>query len=100
MKDVKEAKESFWELIGFIKMSPTRYKILKTLKTHYMVPSEISKITNTRNNVISKELKQLKKKRLVECMNENAKRGRIYKITPLGDDVLETLDEKFIPPDE
>lgn len=40
---------------------------------------------------ISKTLSDLKNKRLVECINEEDKKGRIYEITKLGLEVLNQI---------
>lgn len=40
----KESKENIWEIIGFIKVSSSRYKTIKSLSGNdYKMPSEIAK---------------------------------------------------------
>ena len=85
-------EEKIWELIGFIKVSPTRYKTLKTLKTDFLMPSEIAKTTGLRTTQISNALSDMKEKNLVVCMNESAHKGRLYQNTELGLEILERLD--------
>ena len=85
-------EEKIWELIGFIKVSPTRYKTLKTLKTDFLMPSEIAKTTGLRTTQISNALSDMKEKNLVICMNESAHKGRLYQNTELGLEILERLD--------
>lgn len=82
-----------WELIGFIKISPTRLKTLQSLGKSFLMPSEIAKITGLRTTQISNALHDLKEKKLVECMNETATKGRIYQNTELGLAILEILKE-------
>ena len=89
----KVNEEKIWELIGFIKVSPTRYKTLKTLKTDFLMPSEIAKSTGLRTTQVSNALSDLKEKDLVVCMNESAKKGRIYQNTELGLAILERLEK-------
>lgn len=84
-------EEKIWELIGFIKVSPTRYKTLKTLKTDFLMPSEIAKTTGLRTTQISNALSDMKEKNLVICMNESAHKGRLYQNTELGLEILERL---------
>lgn len=81
-----------WGLVGYIRISSTRYEILKTLKSQFLMPSEIAKKNNVRTTQISKELKNLKEQNLIECKNESARKGRIYKITPVGLQLLEVLE--------
>ena len=44
--------------------------------------------------LISKVLSELKSKEIVECINEEARKGRLYRLTDTGKDVLETIKEK------
>ncbi len=82
-----------WEIIGFIKVSPTRYKTLKTLKNNFLIPSEIAKSTGLRSNQVSNALHDLKEKNLVVCQNENAKKGRVYQNTELGLQILDIIEK-------
>ena len=52
------------------------------------MPSEIATITNIRLNHVSMFLKNLKENNLVECLNEDSKKGRLYQLTRLGKDVI------------
>lgn len=88
----KVNEEEIWELIGFIKVSPTRYKTLKTLRTDFLMPSEIAKTTGLRTTQVSNALADLKEKDLVICMNESARKGRLYQNTELGLEILERLE--------
>ncbi|WP_458453093.1 MarR family transcriptional regulator [Methanobrevibacter sp.] len=89
----KHNENEIWKLVGYIKISKTRQDTLKTLQTSYLMPSEISKITGYRIPQISNALHDLKEKKLVECMNEDAHKGRIYRNTELGLTVLEMLNK-------
>ena len=71
--------------ISLIKTSGHRRKILKSLSNaRYLTPSEISSKTKIRMNHVSSLLRALKESKLVTCLNDNEKRGRLYKITTLG----------------
>ncbi|WP_458404020.1 winged helix-turn-helix domain-containing protein [Methanobrevibacter sp.] len=90
----KELSESeLWNLIGFVKVSPTRYKTLKILESHFLMPTEISKSTGLRPTQVSNALHELKEKNLVKCLNEDASKGRIYQNTPLGMEILNIIDK-------
>lgn len=86
-------ENEIWDLIGFIKISKTRYDTLKILENKYLMPSEISKKTGYRIPQISNALHDMKEKKLVECMNENAHKGRLYRNTELGLTILKILHE-------
>ena len=48
----KESEENIWEIIGFIKVSSSRYKTIKSLSGNdYKMPSEIAKETNKNKSV-------------------------------------------------
>lgn len=88
----KLTEKNTWEIIGFIKVSDSRYKTIKSLdSTDYKMPSEIAKETNLQPSQVSHALHDLKNKDLVMCLNENAKKGRLYKTTKLGLKILEIL---------
>lgn len=75
--------------ISLLKNSEYRRKILESLSTaNYLTPSEIAGKTKIRLNHISNFLKDLKENELVVCLNEEEKRGRLYKITELGKKVI------------
>ena len=91
--DEKLTEDEIWKLIGFIKVSQIRYQTLKTLETDFLMPSEIAKSTGLRTTQISNTLRDLKEKDLVICMNESARKGRIYQNTDLGLEILKRLDK-------
>ena len=85
--------DEIWALIGFIKVSQTRYNTLKALETDFLMPSEISRRTDIRTSQVSNALQEMKARGLVECKNENARKGRIYQITENGLMLLDKLDK-------
>ncbi len=71
--------------VSIIKNSEYRRKILFSLAdVNYLTPSEISEKTKLRLNHVSNFLKDLKDNKLIICLNDNEKRGRLYQITQLG----------------
>jgi len=76
--------------ISLLKNSEYRRKILESLsEANYLTPSEIAEKTEIRLNHISNFLKDLKDYKLVICLNDEEKRGRLYQITKLGKKVVE-----------
>ena len=55
------------------------------------MPSEIAKEVKIRLNHVSMFLKDLKLNGLVECLNEETRKGRLYQLTKLGKDVITKL---------
>lgn len=87
-------KKELYSAIGFIKISKTRQKILKSLDETYLIPSEIAKKTDLQTTQVSNCLTDLKNKNLVNCINEEDKKGRIYELTDDGKEVLNKLSQK------
>ena len=67
-------------------------KTVKALKNDVKTPTQIAKDAGIRTNHISKVLKELKETDVVECINENVRKGRIYRLTDLGEEIVEKLD--------
>jgi predicted transcriptional regulator len=81
--------------VSKMKTSSYRVKILKSLEgKKYLTPSEISKETGIRLNHISNFLKDLKDDKLLICLNETEKRGRLYALTELGKEVIKEYESK------
>ena len=71
--------------ISLLKNSEYRKKILESLSNvNYLTPSEIAEKTKLRLNHVSNFLKDLKDNKLIICLNNDEKRGRLYQITELG----------------
>ena len=81
-----------WEVIGRVKLSKYRVKILKLLEKPSM-PRELKEKTNYNFSHVSRALDQLEKMNLIECLTPNVKIGRMYQITEKGKKVLEKLKE-------
>ena len=85
-------ENDFFYLLGFVKVSQLRIKTLKSIGTKLKMPSEISRETDIRTSQVSGALRALKGKGLVVCINEDVHKGRLYKCTPLGLEVLKYLE--------
>lgn len=72
------------KMASFIKSSKNREKIVISLESKIKIPSEIAKDTELALNYTSMLLKELKDKEIIECLNEDSKRGRFYKLTKEG----------------
>jgi len=67
--------------------SEVKISIILVLYKKILTPKRISQLTNKRINHISTYLTQLKKNNIVICLNEEMKKGRLYKLTELGNKV-------------
>ena len=77
--------------ISLVKSSRHRRKILDPIHNNMVTPSEISKESSIRLNHVSMYLSELKEGGLVECLNESAKKGRLYQLTEFGKKVIKTI---------
>lgn len=85
-------EEYFFYLLGFVKISKLRLKTLEAIGTGTLMPSEISSKTDMRTSQVSNALSDMKGKGLVVCINENVRKGRLYRCTPSGLEVLKYLE--------
>ena len=64
---------------------------MKSLDGEVKIPSEIANDTEIFQNHISNTLKQLKEHELIECINPEVRKGRLYRLTDKGDDLIKNL---------
>ena len=77
--------------VDYVKKSQYRSKILKSLSDDVKMPSQIAKDTGIVQNHISNSLRQLKEHELVECINPEVRKGRLYRLTNKGEEVVTSL---------
>ena len=77
--------------VEYVKKSEYRRKVLKTLANDAKIPSQIAKDTGIVQNHISNTLRQLKEHDLVECINPEVRKGRLYRLTDEGEEVVTSL---------
>ncbi|MDR0912675.1 MAG: winged helix DNA-binding protein [Methanobrevibacter sp.] len=65
--------------------------MLRFIGDEIKIPTEIAQNIDISSKHISKYLGELKDKDIVICLNENDKRGRLYKLTPTGEEILKYL---------
>lgn len=81
------------DAISHIKASTYRYNIMQSIGNGIKMPSEISHDIDIRLNHVSAVLNDLKTHGLVECLNEDAKKGRLYKLTELGRNAIQIINK-------
>ena len=77
--------------ISYVQISQYRTKVMKTLKDDVKMPSQIARDSDIRQNHISKVLAELKARELVECINPEVRKGRLYRHTDKGEIVVKNL---------
>lgn len=83
-----------WETIGFIASSKYRESIFLELNLNRRTPKELSELTNIAMPNVTRALKELETKGLVECINPDFKRGRMYGSTELGLQVFDIIEKQ------
>lgn len=78
--------------IEYVEKSQYRSKVLKSLSNDAKMPSQIAKDTEIVQNHISNTLRQLKDHDLVECINPEVRKGRLYRLTNDGEDVVKNIN--------
>ncbi|WP_400240181.1 transcriptional regulator [Methanobrevibacter smithii] len=71
--------------ISYVQISQYRTKVMKALDGEVKIPSNIARDSGIRTNHISKVLGELKEHELVECINPEVRKGRLYKHTEKGE---------------
>jgi len=78
--------------ISYVQISTYRTKAMKALEDEVKIPSVIAKDSGIRTNHISKVLSELKAHELVECINPEVRKGRLYRHTEKGDQIVKNLE--------
>lgn len=81
-----------YDRYAYVIISKYRIRTLLSLGDGKLyTPTQISKNTGIRTNHISKVLGDLKRHQIIECVNESARKGRLYKITDFGSQILDDV---------
>ena len=79
--------------LAYVSVSTYRVKAMKSLKdAEVKIPTDIAKDAGIRTNHISKVLTELKDIGLAECINEEAHKGRLYRLTDEGREISKNLE--------
>lgn len=80
------------KVYGYVISSSYREKSVKSLKDSNKIPTDLAEDIGVRANHISKVLRELKECGVVECINEEKRKNRVYRLTPMGEDVAKLID--------
>jgi len=78
-------------LLSFILRGKNRITILETISKDEVISAQIEEKTKMYKSHVSRTLKELRKKKLIECVNPKDRYFKFYKITYTGKKVLETI---------
>ena len=65
---------------------------MKSLDGDVKIPTVIAKDSGIRANHISKVLGELKAHELVECINPEVRKGRLYRLTDKGNELVKNIE--------
>ena len=75
------------KLSSYVKASSYRRAIVFQLHNSVKTPKELSLNSNFIQNNVSKTLADLKKRDIVVCINEESRKGRLYTLTEIGEEI-------------
>ncbi len=78
--------------LSYVNISSYRARTVKVLKDEVKMPTQIAKDAGIRPNHISKVLHELKDAGIAECINEEVRKGRLYRLTDLGEEIVENIE--------
>lgn len=89
--DTMEVSDEILIEIAYVQISKHRTEVMKYLNGKLKMPSQIANDVDVVQNHISQTLRHLREHGLVECVNPQAKKGRLYRLTEKGKIVSDNL---------
>ena len=81
---------------SYIEISKYRGKVVRSIGEDVKTPTNIAKECNIRTNHISNVLRDLKEHNIVECINEEMRKGRLYRLTEKGLEIHELIKNEVV----
>ena len=82
------------DVLRYVNKSTYRTRTIKAIGGRVKIPKEIAEDSGILQNHISNVLRELKEKNLVECLNPHMKKGRLYRLSEDGLEILDKLNEE------
>lgn len=76
---------------SYVVISSYRRKVLETLKNDVKIPTKISEESGVGIKHVSNVLTDLKEHNLIVCINEDAHKGSLYRLTEEGKNVVDMI---------
>ena len=87
-----ELSDEMLKEMSYVEISKYRTKVMKALEDDVKIHSQIAKDSEIRQNHISKVLSELKAHELVECINPEVRKGRLYRLTDKGNELVKNIN--------
>ena len=78
---------------GYVISSSYREKSVQSLSKSDKIPTDLAADIGIRRNHISKVLSELKDCGIAECINEDKRKNRVYRLTSKGEDVAKLISK-------
>ena len=88
-----ELSDEMLKEMSYVEISKYRTKVMKALEDDVKIPSQIAKDSEIRQNHISKVLSELRAHELVECINPEVRKGRLYRLTDKGNKLVKNIEQ-------
>ena len=86
-------EDTILKSLAYVSVSNYRVKVMNVLYGNdVLMPKQIAEHSDIRSNHISKVLSELKNENIVECINPESRKGKLYKLTPLGVQIYNRLN--------
>lgn len=82
-------------LKAYVEISSYRQKVLTAINVDVKIPTRIAKDCGILPNHISKVLAELREHGLIVCINPEMRKGRLYKLTDRGLQVLKLINNEI-----
>lgn len=93
-KPPTDSKETDWDTVGHVAASDHRTSVLDVVGANGpTTPTQISDNTALDVTHVSRSLGALQDRGLVEVLNPDARKGRLYQLTETGETILEKVNE-------
>jgi len=86
-------EKDLWVEYAFVIRSEVRKKIIITLSNKPLTPTQIADETELNLSQVSRNLKKLSERGLVELINPEEKKGRLYRLVEKGRWVVDKWNE-------
>ncbi|GLI11121.1 hypothetical protein MARBORIA2_02110 [Methanobrevibacter arboriphilus] len=86
-----DIKKEFYKEISFLKAGKYRILVISDINNKFKTPTDISKSLKIPMRETSRALKELRDHKMVEVLDDDVKKGRLYKLTSKGFEALEIL---------
>ena len=90
-EEIEEVEEKPFDVVRYVNKSSYRRRAFKAIGRNVKIPKEIARDSGILQNHISNVLRDLKENELVECLNPDMRKGRLYRLSEEGLDILDQI---------